>query len=153
MSHNTWERTKYNRETGKSEPEAWYVTWDVYVRCPGNRSNSLHIAGQNHKRYTDKAAAEKYIEGRIRAYSHLFTEISPPIPQIYAEYFKVNGLLLPGYTIEGQQPRHEGPAADVEHGGFSMPKPSMLGQLAEAKVKSMGRPAAEGPETKNHQER
>jgi len=124
---------------------AWYVTWDVYVRSPGSYNNSHRIAGQNHKRYTDKAAAEKYIEGRIRAYSHLFTEISPPIPQEYAEYFKVNSLLLPGYTIEGQQPKHEEPAADVEHGGFSMPKPSMLGQLAEAKVKSKNQPAPEAP--------
>ena len=34
------------------------------------------IAGQNQKRYTDKNAAIKYLDGRKKAYSHLFTEIS-----------------------------------------------------------------------------
>ena len=33
--------------------------------------------------FKDKAEAEKYIQGRIKAYSHLFTEISPPIPKEY----------------------------------------------------------------------
>lgn len=43
---------------------------------------------------------------RIKAYDRLFTEISPPIPQQeYADYFKVNGMLMPDYTIEGEEPR------------------------------------------------
>lgn len=47
---------------------------------------------------------EKYLNGRIKAYDRLFTEISPPIPQEYADYFKVNGMLMPDYTIEGEEP-------------------------------------------------
>lgn len=46
---------------------------------------------------------EKYLNGRIKAYQHLFTEVSPPIPPEYAEHFKVNGQLLPGYAIEGEE--------------------------------------------------
>ena len=56
---------------------------------------------------------EKYLNGRIKAYDHLFTEISPPIPQEYAEYFKVNGMLLPGYTVEGEEPPQPEQAAAI----------------------------------------
>lgn len=97
------------------------------------------IAGQNQKRYTDKAAAEKYLEGRKKAYSHLFTEISPQIPKQYEHHFTVYGALLPGYTVEGQEPvKTDRTAADVSEGGISMPekpeKPSVLGKLSAAKT-------------------
>lgn len=68
------------------------------------RRQKAKIAGQDRKVFTDKAAMEKYLNGRIKAYDRLFTEISPPIPQEYADYFKVNGMLMPDYTIEGEEP-------------------------------------------------
>ena len=40
-----------------------------------------------------------------------FTEISPAIPPEYAEQFRVNGQLLPGYTVEGEEIKQ--PAADI----------------------------------------
>ena len=43
---------------------------------------------------------EKYLQGRINAYIHLFKEISPPIPAEHEKRFCVNGVLLPGYTVE-----------------------------------------------------
>lgn len=43
---------------------------------------------------------ERYLQGRIKAYAHLFTEISPPIPAEEKRRFCVNGVLLPGYTVE-----------------------------------------------------
>lgn len=46
---------------------------------------------------------EKYLNGRIAAYAHLFTEISPPIPQDQKGRFCVNGVLLPGYTVEAPE--------------------------------------------------
>ena len=49
---------------------------------------------------------EKYLAGRIKAYDRLFIETVPPVPKEYAEPFKVNGLLLPGYVIEGEPPQH-----------------------------------------------
>lgn len=88
MSCGIWEDTKYDRETKQSVPVAWYVTWDVYVNSP-KQGYGEKIAGQNQKRYTDKAAAEKYLEGRKKAYSHLFTEISPQIPKQYEHHFTV----------------------------------------------------------------
>lgn len=55
--------------------------------------------------FASREELDKYLNGRIKAHQHLFTEISPPIPKEYADYFKVNGLLLPGYTVEGEEPR------------------------------------------------
>ena len=47
---------------------------------------------------------DKYLQGRINAYAHLFTEISPPIPKGEEKRFSVNGILLPGYTVEVPEP-------------------------------------------------
>ena len=80
MTCSIWEDTKYDRETKQSIPVAWYVTWEVRIHSP-KQGYGAKIAGQNQKRYTDKNAAIKYLDGRKKAYSHLFTEISPPIPK------------------------------------------------------------------------
>lgn len=100
MSYKVWENAKYDQETKQSVPVAWDVTWNVSVNSP-KQGYEEKIAGQNLKRYTDKAAAKKYLEGRKKAYSHLFTEISPQIPKKYERHFTVHGVLLPGYTVEG----------------------------------------------------
>ena len=92
MTCSVWEDTKYDRETKQSVPVAWYVTWDVYVNSP-KEGYGEKIAGQNQKRYTDKAAAMKYLDRRKKAYSHLFTEISPQIPKEYEHHFTVHGTL------------------------------------------------------------
>lgn len=131
------EDTKYDRMSETMVPVAWCVTWDVYVNSP-KQGYGEKIAGQNQKRYTDKAAAMKYLDGRKKAYAHLFTEISPQIPKEYERHFTVNGALLPGYTVEGQEPvKTEHTAAEVTEGGISLPekteKPSVLGKLAAAK--------------------
>lgn len=103
MYIHVYEDTKYDWVLKKSVPVAWYVSWRVSLNVLP-RQNGKTIASQEKKRFTDKAAAEKYIEGRKAFYEHLFYKISPPIPQEYARYFMVNGLLLPGYTVEGQEP-------------------------------------------------
>lgn len=107
------------------------------------------IAGQRQKRYTDKDAALKYIEGRKKAYAHLFTEISPPLPQEYADSFKVHGVLLPGYTIEGQEPIPTNRTAievlnEISGGAFALQdkKPSVLGKLAASKEDMKKAPSA-----------
>lgn len=138
MTCSIWEDTKYDRETKQSIPVAWYVTWSVRVNSP-KQGCGEQIAGQNQKRYTDKVAAIKYLEGRKKAYSHLFTEISPQVPKQYEKHFTVHGALLPGYTMEGQEPaRAEHTAAEVSDGGISMPeqaeKPSILGKLSAARA-------------------
>ena len=139
MSVNVYEDSTYDRQTQQRIPTAWYVTWGVGVHTP-KQGWGKAIAGQRQKRYTDKDAALKYIEGRKKVYAHLFTEISPPIPQEYAEHFKVNGVLLPGYTIEGQEPITTNRTAievlnELSGGAFALQdkKPSVLGKLAASK--------------------
>ena len=41
------------------------------------------------------------MQGRIKTYSNLFTEISPPIPKGQEHRFSFNGQLLPGYWAAG----------------------------------------------------
>jgi hypothetical protein len=146
MTCSIWEDTKYDRETKQSIPVAWYVTWEVRIHSP-KQGYGEKIAGQNQKRYTDKNAAIKYLDGRKKAYSHLFTEISPPIPKEYERHFMVHGTLLPGYTVEGLEQTKTEHAAEVSEGGIFTPqnqeKPSVLGKLSVAKTQEKT-PAAPG---------
>ena len=102
MRYRISENTRYDREKEKSIPYSWTLSWSIYTNSP-NQYGQAKIAGQDRKVFADKAAMEKYLNGRIKAYAHLFTEISPSIPQEYAEHFKVNGQLLPGYFVEGEE--------------------------------------------------
>lgn len=129
--------TEDNPQTKEDEPVAAYVTWNVSLN---GRKREVKLAGQIEKRYPNKAAAMKYVEGRKKAYEHLFREISPPIPKEYAKEFECNGLLLPGYTVEGQEPRRaEHTAAEILEsmaGGIfveSEKKASLLGKLSVVK--------------------
>lgn len=142
MSCSIYEKTRYNRELKEMVPVSWEVTWGVYVRNPIPGRYGSQIAGQQNKKYADKSAAEKYLQGRIKAYAHLFTEISPPVPKAYADQFKVNGQLLPGYTVEGQEQQHDKTAAEVTkslEGGIFIceaKKISILEKLSTAKNES-----------------
>lgn len=102
MVYHIYENTRYDREQQKSVPYSWSLTWSVRTNGPDNGRN-VRIAGQERKTFSDKATMEKYLAGRIKAYDRLFTEISPVIPKEYAAQFKVNGQLLPGYTVEGEE--------------------------------------------------
>lgn len=148
MSASIYEDCTYDRQTQQRIPTAWYVTWNVGVHTP-KQGWGKAIAGQRQKRYTDKEAALKYIEGRKKAYAHLFTEVSPPIPQEYADSFKVHGVLLPGYTIEGQEPITTNRTAievlnELSGGAFALQdkKPSVLGKLAASKEDMKKAPSA-----------
>ena len=116
MRYHVYENTRYDRQAQKSVPYSWSLTWSVYTNGP-NHGQNVKIAGQERKTFSDKAAMEKYLAGRIKAYDRLFTETMPPVPKEYAEPFKVNGLLLPGYAIEGEPPQHTAPqqAAQPTH--------------------------------------
>ena len=111
MNYYIYENTRYDKEAQKSIPYSWTLTWSVRTNSPSR--TQAKIAGQDRKVFTDKAAMEKYLNGRIKAYDRLFTEISPPIPQEYADYFKVNGMLMPDYTIEGEDPPQQQQAAAI----------------------------------------
>lgn len=140
------EEKHYDRDAGKSVPVAWHVKWGVHLNTP-DRLGAV-IAGRNYKRYTDKAAAMKYIEGRKKAYAHLFTEINPPTPPEYAHQFTKNGLLLPGYTVEGQELVPSEHTADEISGssiggilGVNEGKPSVREQLKAQQTQKQENPA------------
>ena len=130
MNYHIYENTRYDREKQQSVPYSYSLTWGVYTNSP-NRNGQAKIAGQDRKVFTDKAAMEKYLNGRIKAYDRLFTEISPPIPQEYADYFKVNGMLLPDYTIEGEEPPQQQQAAAIpDNTGQEKEREHMDGQFS-----------------------
>ena len=113
MSYHVYENTRYDKAAQKSIPYSYTLSWNVYTNSPHGYGQAK-IAGQDRKVFADRAAMEKYLNGRIKAYEKLFTEISPVIPPEYAEQFRVNGQLLPGYTVEGEeikQPAADSPAA------------------------------------------
>ena len=103
MDYSISENTRYDSAAQKSVPYSWTLRWSLYTNSPhGNQREK--IAGQDRKVFSSREELDKYLNGRIKAHDHYFTEISPAIPKEYADCFKVNGCLLPGYTIEGEEP-------------------------------------------------
>ena len=148
MSVSLHEDNRYDNDTGQFVSDAWIVTWGVSLNTP-DEYRTKKIAGQDRKRFSDKDAALKYIDGRKKAYAHLFTEISPPIPERYADRFSKNGLLLPGYVVEGKPVlRTDVKAVDLLNAlsdGDFMPdahKPSLLGKISDTKSQQKAEPAA-----------
>ena len=106
MRYRIYEGTDYSSNI-KPRPVYWKLSWYVTFNIPPNpdySGNGRQIAGQQGKKFKDRAEMEKYLQGRIKAYSHLFTEISPPIPENEQKRFCINGVLLPGYTVEAPVP-------------------------------------------------
>lgn len=97
MSFKIWEDEK--------KPGTFLVSWGIGVNRPERPpSEKYYYAGdlffdQNKKRYDTFEAAQKYIQGRFDLYAHLFTELCPPVPEKFVRAFKINGVLLPGYTV------------------------------------------------------
>ena len=103
MDYSISENTRYDSAAPKSVPYSWTLRWSLRTNAPGSYRQAK-IAGQDRKVFSSREELDKYLNGRIKAHDHYFTEISPAIPKEYADYFKVNGCLLPGYTIEGEEP-------------------------------------------------
>ena len=103
MDYSISENTRYDSTAQKSVPYSWTLRWSLRTNAPGSYRQAK-IAGQDRKVFASREELDKYLNGRIKAHDHYFTEISPAIPKEYADCFKVNGCLLPGYTIEGEEP-------------------------------------------------
>ena len=103
MDYSISENTRYDSAAQKSVPYSWTLRWSLRTNAPGGYRQEK-IAGQDRKVFASREELDKYLNGRIKAHDHYFTEISPAIPKEYADCFKVNGCLLPGYTIEGEEP-------------------------------------------------
>ena len=103
MDYSISENTRYDSAAQKSVPYSWTLRWSLRTNAPGGYRQEK-IAGQDRKVFASREELDKYLNGRIKAHAHYFTEISPAIPKEYADCFKVTGCLLPGYTIEGEEP-------------------------------------------------
>ena len=80
----------------RTTSKRWETKWYLSTNSPVEGSNP--IIAQAERSFKTKDEMDKYIEGRIKAYSHLFTEISPPIPDELLRPFTLHGHLLPGYV-------------------------------------------------------
>ena len=90
------------------QSEAVRVSWGIAYNTPQQPGNPKYvnswgesriITRQDKKPYNNVDAAQRYIQGRFDLYAHLFTELSPPVPNDCKRMFMVNGHLLPGYTL------------------------------------------------------
>lgn len=101
--YNMWFKV-YLNEDYRTKKVTYEVSYYVYI----NEYDSFYykgwssktIARQERKKFTDEEKMNKYIEGRKKAFSHLFKEVNPAIPKEYESLFTVNEVLLPDYKIE-----------------------------------------------------
>lgn len=135
MTYDIYERSSYRTDAKKYD-----VRWSICTNRPQSQ-NSYRVAGQERVCST-REEAEKYIQGRIKAYSHLFTEISPPIPKEYEKSFMVYGQLLPGYITEEMQKAQEAEKPKAAE------KPSIRKQLTTLKAQEKSNTPPE--QTKTH---
>ena len=139
MTYNICERSSWRNNTTRCD-----VRWHIFTNRPYPQI-SYKVAGQERVCAT-REEAEKYIQGRIKAYSHLFTEISPPIPKDLEKSFMVHGHLLPGYVTEEMQK-----AAAEKSEKPAEKKPSIRKQLNELKADQKKNPQ-EPPKTRPENE-
>lgn len=137
MTCRIYKDSHWTPSDGKDTGFRWHVEWDVRLNSP--RKNHNFMIASNERHYDSREKAEKYLNGRMKAFSNLFSELSPPIPVKYAECFTVSGQILPGYRIEGQETTLDvKPAAEVSERDISMTekekKVSVLGKLSAAKT-------------------
>ena len=126
------ERSNLDSLTRDKNPTVWYVSWQVSLNSPveGPEGPAV-IDGRIKMRFMDRNEASEYLEGQKTAYAHFFREISPPVPKEYENLFSVNGVLLPGYQAEGNEPEQK--------------KSSVVDQLKESgkDMGKSGRPASD----------
>lgn len=126
MTCSITENTRWNLWSSNALNKRWHVEWQVIFNTP-KPHHYIVIAGKERK-YSDRYDAENYLNGRIRVFAKYFQEISPPVPKEYEYAFSESGKLLPGYRVEGEEPKQD--------------KDSVLGKLSEAKSQQKATSAA-----------
>lgn len=162
MSYYIDERTAYDSKSKKSIPVSWAVSWSLSYNAPRQPNSNRYyygdtqLDGQSSKKYDNKGAAQRYIQGRADFYAHLFMELSPPIPKNGKRLFSVNGHLLPNYRMEQTQPdqnvlddlmsyltiddlagkEQSAPKAEKEHGSKKTPMTKKPSEKAKKHTRS-----------------
>lgn len=120
------ENTKWDLWSSNVLNQRWHVEWQIVLNTPKAHHHTV-IAGKE-RDYLDRIDVENYINGRIRAFSKYFQEISPPVPADHKYAFMESGLLLPGYHVEGEELKQE--------------RDSVIGKLNEAKTQKKSAPVS-----------
>ena len=68
MSYHVYENTRYDKAAQKSIPYSYTLSWNIYTNSPHGYGQAK-IAGQDRKVFADRAAMEKYLNGRVKALS------------------------------------------------------------------------------------
>lgn len=99
-------RYRITQEKEGNHKGQWLVEWGISINRPPRPatekyyySGDVMVVELKKKYYNAEADAQNYIQGRFDVYTHLFTELSPPVPDEYKRHFHINGVLLPGYTV------------------------------------------------------
>lgn len=171
VSHtaNKWKHTKDGPwEISNRVYKMWYevtkdyinmggcrVTWNLEYNVPLQpdcglytmqyTGDSIKIAGQSGKKYDSVEAAQQYIQSRFDQYAHLFTELSPPIPNKEKRMFSINGHLLPGYTLEPQREAVVADLLDVLGDDAILPEPPPEKPVEPPKEKAPEQPQTKKP--------
>lgn len=125
MTCSITENTKWNLWSSNALNKRWHVEWHILLNTP-KPYHHIVIAGKE-RRYSERHDAESYLNGRIRAFAKYFQELSPSVPKDYEYAFTESGRLLPGYHVEGEEPKQD--------------RDSVLGKLSEAKTQQKSTPA------------
>lgn len=103
-------RYSIKEETTGNKRGQWLVVWGIAINKPRRPTTEKNyysgdpmVVEEKKKYYNAEADAQNYIQGRFNVYAHLFRELSPPVPYKYKYQFHINGVLLPGYTVESPE--------------------------------------------------
>ena len=131
MTYSISENTRYDSTAKKSVPYSWTLRWSIYTNAPGSYRQA-RIAGQDRKVFASREELDKYLNGRNQSPPAFVYGNLPGHPQEVRRLFKVNGLLLPGYTIEGEAPQQAAELPQQTTGaGKEQPEPSAAIQPPE----------------------
>ena len=108
MDYSISENTRYDSAAQKSVPDSWTLRGVLYTNAPhGNPMEK--IAGQERKVFSSREELDKYLNGRIKAHDHYFTEISPAIPRNTPTVLRSMAACSPAIPSRGrnrQKPQH-----------------------------------------------
>ena len=125
MTCSITESTKWNLWSSNALNKRWHVEWQIILNTP-KPHHHIVIAGKE-RNYSEQIDAENYLNGRIHAFAKYFQDLSPSVPKDYEYAFSESGLLLPGYHMEGEEPKQD--------------RDSVLGKLDKAKSQQKVTPA------------
>lgn len=103
MSWRVYENTRYDKAKKESVPVSWEISWYLTFNTP--REPDYSGPGPSNRRSGQETLYRQGGDGKVppRPYQRLRPPVHrtlPAIPKGEERRFSVNGILLPGYTVE-----------------------------------------------------